>query len=134
MNRLPDWRTRLHRYLAGCAKRPLAWGRWDCALHAADAVEVMTGVDLAADMRGRYTTAIGAQRALKRLGYADVVELAEAHLTASPRAREGDIVAVQVKDWLALAVMGRGIALGCRPDHGLWPIYDRPVKAFSVPF
>lgn len=134
MQRRADWRTRLHRYLASCAKREFIWGRFDCATFAADAVEAMTGQDFARDIRGGYTTAVGAQRRLRALGYADVVEMAEAHLPAAPRAREGDVIAFEGDLGLALAVMGRGIAMACGPKRGLWPIYDRPVKAFEVPF
>jgi hypothetical protein len=40
---------------------PFEWGRHDCCIFAADAIEVMTGVDMAECLRG-YTTALGAAR------------------------------------------------------------------------
>lgn len=132
--RLPDWRTRLHAYLASCANRPFEWGTWDCVTHAADAVEAMTGQIVASDVRGGYKTELGAKRKLTALGYANVVELAGAYLPIATRAREGDIVAVGSPFGLALAVMGRGVAMGCHPEIGLWPVYDRPVASFEVPF
>lgn len=54
--RLSDWRPRLVAYVEAVRARPFAYGSHDCALFAAGAVLAMTGVDLAADFRGRYTS------------------------------------------------------------------------------
>lgn len=68
MHRLPNWEARLAAYLSPLRLRPFAWGSHDCCLFAAGAVEAMTGVDPMPEFRGRYSTAIGAARALKRYG------------------------------------------------------------------
>jgi hypothetical protein len=39
---------------------PFAWGTNDCALFAADAVQAITGLDIADDFRGRYSDEAGA--------------------------------------------------------------------------
>ena len=57
MNRRPDWNAALRGYIDGCRAKPFVWGRFDCALFAADAVRAMTGANIAADLRGRYTSA-----------------------------------------------------------------------------
>jgi len=57
--------------LMGMLKQPnrrFAWGRYDCFLWAADAVQALTGADPAADLRGTYSTPWGAIKALRRLG------------------------------------------------------------------
>lgn len=54
--RLADWRPRLVAYVEAVRARPFGYGSHDCALFAAGAVQAMTGVDLAADFRGRYTS------------------------------------------------------------------------------
>ncbi|WP_206431078.1 hypothetical protein [Sphingomonas sp. ABOLE] len=72
MTRLLDWEARLADYLASVADRPMAWGSHDCALHAAHAILALTGEDHATAYRGRYQTARGAARALRRQGHADV--------------------------------------------------------------
>lgn len=56
MKRFPDWRLRLMAYVTDWRDREFRPGRSDCALFAAGAVEAMTGVDPAADFRGRYRT------------------------------------------------------------------------------
>jgi hypothetical protein len=33
-----------------------SYGRWDCCLFVCDAIRVMTGIDLAADYRGAYSS------------------------------------------------------------------------------
>ena len=69
--RLADWSARLSDYVTRCANTPYALGHHDCALFAAGAVEAVTGVDPAAQWRGRYSTKAGGLRALARAGYAD---------------------------------------------------------------
>lgn len=66
--RLPDWEVRLAAYLEALRLRRFAWGEHDCCTFAAGAVAAMTAVDPMAEFRGRYTTAIGSARALRRYG------------------------------------------------------------------
>ncbi|NTT88274.1 DUF6950 family protein [Tabrizicola fusiformis] len=54
--RLPDWRSRLADYVAATARAPYRPGRHDCILFAAGGRAALTGVDVMADWRGRYTT------------------------------------------------------------------------------
>lgn len=66
--RAHDWEERLACYLDLCSERPFLWGQHDCALFAAGAIKAMTGVDPAADFRGKYDDARGAAAALRELG------------------------------------------------------------------
>jgi hypothetical protein len=66
--RLPDWAARLEALVADRLAQPFEWGQRDCALWAADVVKACTGVDVAADVRGRYADRAGAVRAYKRIG------------------------------------------------------------------
>jgi hypothetical protein len=55
LTRVDHWDTRsFHHFLVARAPLPFAWGENDCALFVADGIEAMTGVDIAADFRGRY--------------------------------------------------------------------------------
>lgn len=55
IKRHSDWAKRLREFEESRSATPFAWGTNDCCLFAADAVEAMTGFDIAADYRG-YTT------------------------------------------------------------------------------
>lgn len=77
MTRFPDWPDRLHAFLDAANSRRFSWGRHDCALFACDAALAITGDDLAAPLRGRYETALGAARALKRFAGGELAETAE---------------------------------------------------------
>jgi hypothetical protein len=66
--RLPDWEPRLDAVLNQWGQQQFEWGRWDCALLAADCIEALTGTDPAAAFRGRYSTKQGAAAALRKYG------------------------------------------------------------------
>ena len=89
-----DWEAALVAYVAGTAEREHAWGLFDCALDAANAVEAMTGIDFAAPFRGRYSTAAGAARILRRFGKGTVEQTVDDLFPAiAPGfARRGDLV------------------------------------------
>jgi hypothetical protein len=75
MKRLPDWKDRFRRFLEANRARPFRWGAWDCCLFAVNGVRAITGVDLAAQYRGRYHTWLGATRILggDMLAFVDAV-------------------------------------------------------------
>jgi len=57
MQRKDHWDTQhFDDFLLARVTMEFAWGTNDCALFAADAVEAITGVDIAEDFRGKYTT------------------------------------------------------------------------------
>jgi hypothetical protein len=95
--RRADWMRRLASWLAEATTRQWAYGRHDCALFAAGAVEAMTGADLAAGWRGRYRTLRGGLRVLRQAGFADHVALAESLLPAVHPAQlmPGDLAVLQ---------------------------------------
>jgi hypothetical protein len=67
LERKPYWDTReLNDFLIARAFAPFSWGVNDCALFVADAIEAMTGTDIAADFRG-YTDEAGAWDAIRRV-------------------------------------------------------------------
>lgn len=82
-------------------------GQHDCCLFGAGAIEALTGVDIAAEWRGRYTTLAGGRRVLRRSGYADHIALIAAHLPeAHPSASlPGDIAIVPTDEGPAVGVV-----------------------------
>jgi hypothetical protein len=95
MTRLSDWEPRLADYLANALADIPALGEVPCARFAAGAVEAQTGVDHYAQFRGKYRTANGAARALRKIGAGDLESTFDRYLTAHPApafAQRGDIV------------------------------------------
>lgn len=121
MQRRPDWHARLTGFLLDCAGRPYRPGRFDCAIFAAGAIEAMTGVDLAADWRGRYRTLRGGLRVLRAEGYHDHLALAAAHFPAIPiaLAQSGDLAVVDGPDGPALGVVMGPQIHALHPEAGL---------------
>lgn len=113
--RQQDWENRLGAYLRGCRGVPFAWGSHDCTTFAAGAVLALTGADRMGEFRGRYSTPIGARRALRRYGRGTLAKT----LTAKFRpikvslAQRGDLVLVDDgQGGEALAVVLGAFAVG----------------------
>lgn len=66
--RYEHWAERhFHKFLVDSANTPFKWGVNDCATFAANAIQSFTGTDIASDFRGKYTTKIGAAKAIKTI-------------------------------------------------------------------
>lgn len=94
ISRLSNWDIRLSEYLSSVRNTEFCFGQHDCALHSANAVLAMTGTDIAAAFRGRYSTAQGSVLALARYGAGTLDATVDAILPAIPpsHARRGDLV------------------------------------------
>lgn len=113
LTRLRDWQLRLEDFALARARMPFAWGRNDCAVFAADAVEAMTGVHLLPNMR-RYARARDALVLIEQAGgLRSIAVHALGGFIQPAYARIGDVVLHRV---------GRRDALGiCNGDNILAP-------------
>lgn len=91
--RFADWPVRLATQIEAAHRRPFSWGSHDCALWAAAVVCELTGVDFAADYRGRYKSAQGAARVMaRRGGLVTIANRALGEAVPVLQARRGDVV------------------------------------------
>lgn len=67
LTRLPAWQSALGEYLMTCAQQRFRYGVLDCGLFIAGAIAAMTGVDVAADLRGEYSSRKEAFAAIQRV-------------------------------------------------------------------
>jgi hypothetical protein len=136
MNRLPDWRVRLHETVESSRRVEFRWGVTDCAIWAADVVRALTGEDIAAAFRSAYTDAKGARRALKKAGFSDLADMAASYLEEIPimLARDGDLAAIPAEDFGHALGVVVGERVMVRHPSGIGSI-DRAeaVKAFRIP-
>lgn len=128
MTRYPDWALKLEAAFLHNRNRPFEWGKHDCALFACNVIQVMTGKDLAFDFRGKYTTELGAARAIREFngGSGDLDLLAEKvcakyGMEEIPPvfAQRGDVViALSADSQKALCIVGLcgRLAYGAGPD------------------
>ena len=112
IKKFENWPERLEQYLSSCSQKDFKWGRFDCALFATDAIQAMTGQDLAHRFRRRYRSAYGAKRLTRK--YGSLLQLADAiakqwNLSKQEAswAQRGDVVAIDTQSGEAL-----GICLG----------------------
>ena len=110
MPRIDHWERLLASATETARAKPFVWGIHDCPTFAFETRMILTdGEDVAALWRGRYTTALGGQRVMRRLGWVSLEDMGRA-LLGEPRsavllAGRGDIV-------LADTGLGFGICTG----------------------
>ena len=110
MTRVEHWERRLAEAVEAARAKPFVWGLHDCPTFAFETRMILTGGgDVAALWWGRYTTALGGARVMRRLGWASLEEMGRS-LLGEPRpsvllAGRGDIV-------LADTGLGFGICTG----------------------
>ena len=79
--RVDHWERLLAAAIETARVRPFIWGLHDCPTFAFETRMILTGgEDVAALWRGRYTTALGGQRVMRRLGWASLEEMGRALL------------------------------------------------------
>lgn len=94
------WEKTLADRIEAARERPFSWGDHDCATWAFDVVADMTGSPSKADeWRGRYSSALGAARVRKRLGWPKMEDMAAALMGKPLRnillTQRGDMVFAQ---------------------------------------
>lgn len=98
-----NWQSALDRFLLDHQCDKFSYGTWDCCLFVCDAIQVMTGVDVAAPFRGAYDSRTKAMTAVRKYtGKASVravVEKVTADNAMLPvpilRAQRGDVVLIR---------------------------------------
>lgn len=124
LTRNEHWATRgFHQFLLGRSKEPFIWGTNDCCTFTADAIQSITGVDIASDFRGKYTDKVSAFRAIKQITGGSTVSDAAAYCAAKHglvelqyplMAQRGDLVIVEEAGELIAGVVhlnGRHVVL-----------------------
>ena len=101
-----NWPTLLAHFIEDRKAVPFEWGKNDCCLFVADAIEHITGNDYAAEYRGTYTTELGAYRSLKKRGDGTVASAWAAHFPEIPvnAMGRGDVALVLVKEEPAVSI------------------------------
>jgi len=104
--RIHNWPEKLNELIEARRARPFEWGANDCCLFACDVILELTGIDPAEDLRGKYSTELGAGRLLEKL---DGVE----GIAAARCAAHG------FTEWPNPAFAQRGdVVLRDTPEHG----------------
>jgi len=134
--RKENWPELLNDYIAQNISTPFEWGKFDCCLFAAGAVEAETGIDFAEEFRGKYSTEFGSVKALKKIGKGDIKQTLESKfgpLKAPLLAKRGDIALVETEDGDALGIIWGG-AVWVSTKQGLAKLPMRELKGcWEVP-
>ena len=117
--RVDHWERLLAASIDTARAKPFVWGVHDCPTFAFETRMILTGgEDIAALWRGRYTTALGGERVMRRLGWASLENMGRA-LLGEPRpsvllAKRGDIVLADTG--LGFGICTGAFAVGMAPE------------------
>ncbi len=105
--RLQNWPSLISAEIKKLQKTPFVWGEKDCCLAVGDIMQTYTGTDYAAEFRGKYKTALGSARALKRYGKGSIRDTMDAKLPSIPveEACRGDVGLVKTDAGESLAII-----------------------------
>ena len=119
MPHVENWERLLFAAIDTARADPFVWGVHDCPTFAFETRMILTGgEDVAALWRGRYTTALGGERVMRRLGWSSLEDVGYA-LLGEPRpsvllAQRGDIVLANTG--LGFGVCSGAQAVGMAPE------------------
>ena len=135
LKRSRDWRAKLSATIEERRRVPFSENN-NCGLFLADCVAAMTGVDLAADYRGKFRSTAEAIILLRRAGFADLCAFLTDHLEEIPpaMARAGDVVAFpsDQSGWAGGIVNGERVTV--MNERGLATVTrDGASRAFRIP-
>lgn len=119
VSRVESWERLLAAAIDTARAKPFIWGVHDCPTFAFETRMILTGgEDIAALWRGRYTTALGGARVMRRLGWTSLEEMGRALLgktrSAILLAARGDIVLAD--SGLGFGICTRASAVGMAPE------------------
>ena len=116
--RLEHWPQALSHMSLEARHTPHEWGTHDCALFAANCVEAITGDDLMHDIRGRYSSPVGAARVIKNEGFDSLEEMVASRTEpcAVNECRRGDVVICDGENGDFLAVVMGHYAVAPAPE------------------
>lgn len=132
--RHPEWAMMLAKAVADSSGRVFAWGDFDCCLFVSDCCVAVCGIDPAEAYRGRYTTEIGAKRALIK-SHGSVENAFDAYFERvdAMLAQRGDIVAYKDEAGLtAAAVVWAGGYWAALKSGGSGKVDIQPFAAWRV--
>lgn len=84
-------------FMMARARNRFEYGQWDCVQMAGEAIEAQTGQNPAAIHKGRYSTALGAARLIKR-EYGSYEDMLRAHGREVNSVQDFDIGLFETKD------------------------------------
>lgn len=134
--RFENWPTLLSDFIDRNRDHPFVWGEWDCVLSAMASVEAITGVDVGAPYRGRYSTPIGAARVIREVGGAGLVEALKVvfgePLPTPSLVSTGDLALKETELGPALGIcVGPRFAFATSPAGWAFTT-DRPLVAWRI--
>lgn len=111
-----NWQTDFLKMVGDKATEPFVWGKNDCAMFAADAVQLICGTDFASEFRGKYKTEVGAKRSIAKQG--GIVEILNSKLEAIPVdfSQRGDLVLFDGDLGSTLGIYWHGGVFAAGPD------------------
>ena len=98
MTKKANWQKEVAELIRELQRTPFEWGVNDCCLFASDVAKAQTGIDMASNYRGKYSTAFTAlRRVLEQHGSYEAIFDEHFERVPNKMGQRGDIVMTSVK-------------------------------------
>ena len=131
-----DWVDRLYAYVEASRKESFAWGRCDCMTFSFDCITAVTGTDLTLPFRGKYHTAKGAHRTLRKVYKVDTLTGAMNKLFGNSirpeEARRGDLMLIDTDLGETLGILLGKQIIFVSPKGLSFLLWTKALKAWRI--
>jgi hypothetical protein len=132
----PKQEIKLIRFFEANRGRSFAWGQCDCNVFALEAIDAVHDTKLATQIRGRYSSLLGAFLFRRRVPGSLLNILKDAGFIQIKKGFEqtGDLLIVEDPKWEMVHICLGNNAMSAFPEHGvsMFPLQDLQDKPYSV--
>jgi hypothetical protein len=130
--RVEGWLERLDEAIETYRSTPFAWGVHDCAMWTARCISLTTGVDLAAEFRGKYRSYMSARQLTRQHG--GLLGIVDGLLTRCPVpcAMRGDVAATRTDQGSAIGIVAGADVVFPGPRGLVFVELPRCTQAWAV--
>lgn len=124
----------ISKYLHENKDKSFEWGKFDCCLFACDIIVICGGEDFAKEVRGTYSTEIGARRVIKKHFVSIEDAFSSLKEISFNFAQRGDLTLFDTSNGQVMAVKWNNGYLCLSPKTGIGTMIEtsKPIKTWRV--
>jgi hypothetical protein len=132
MTRLEGWEGRLEKYIKDSVDLKFEWGVIDCVLWSVGWFEILTGIDLLTDVRGKYSTKDEADALIEKFGGLGAAFTAKIPKRVPGFEKRGDLALCNIDGMDTIGIVAASGFIFFLIEKGICAKKIKPVSAWGV--